>query len=181
MLYSKRRKNLGRGRRKSSKRLHMRGGSSSSIQDCNVETFTKLLELLNTEFSWKNDRLDVRKAVNQTGCALADLKKEYMPWKLYSFGFSIRELIDSGFSIDKLLNAGLDEDDDEDNDDKQFKIKEYDTLTVNEKEYADMLQEKMKQQLLKKEAAWMLRYEGKAPVEDEEEEDEGVAEAREIS
>ena len=122
----------------------MRGGSSSSIQDCNVEIFKTLVELLKTEFGWKNDRLDVRKAVNETGCTLAALKEEFIPSKLYQFGFSIRELIDTGYSIDELVQAGLD--------DKiftglngKFKSTEYNTLTVNEKEYADMLQEKLKQ------------------------------------
>ena len=102
MIYSKRRTNLGRRSKKSFNRKLkcLRGGSIPSILHC--------VDLLKTRFPFENKRADIRKRLDDDKCGLKDLKSHFNSVRLYTFGFSIRDLLDAGFSIYKLLNDGLD-------------------------------------------------------------------------
>jgi hypothetical protein len=110
MMYSKRRTNLGRRSKKSSNRklkrsnrLHMRGGTAEFPDHCPKELIT------NPRFMVKDERATKRAELDKHNCRLADLKGHLGLFKLHWFGFTIKELLDAGFSIYKLLKVGLDD------------------------------------------------------------------------
>ena len=78
----------------------MRGGSTPLISNC--------VAILNTRFPFNNDRSVIRETLNKEGCGLNDLKSHFNSVRLYTFGFSIRDLLDAGFTIYKLIRDGLD-------------------------------------------------------------------------
>jgi hypothetical protein len=118
MFLSKRTKDL-KNRKRSNKKLNRIGGG---VDDIINEVCPHIFE------SWRTlSREQIRRILNEKSyvkCDLNLLKKKYSCDKLYNFGFSIRELLDNGFTLAEMFPVLQSE---------IFNVNEFKLLTESEK------------------------------------------------
>jgi hypothetical protein len=126
MFLSKRNKHL-KNRKRSKKKLNRIGGGQDKFDEIIDEECPYILEKNWTNNWTMQPRDEIRRILNEKSyvkCDLNLLKKKYSCDKLYNFGFSIRELLDNGFTLAEMFPVLQNE---------IFNVSEFKLLTESEK------------------------------------------------